>query len=208
MGGSKGSRVIGIILAAGASRRMGRPKLLLPLDGKPLLQHAIDAAAASRLDGLIVVLGDRAEEVGAAIELPEGAREVVNERFAEGQSTSLRLGLRSAGEDIGSAAVLLGDQPGVGAALIDRVLAAFEAGDRPVARPVYTVGERRVPGHPVVLSREVWAEVEAVEGDRGAQRLLASRGDWLLEVAAEGAPPADVDTPEDYEKAAGKPARQ
>lgn len=202
------SRVSGIILAAGASRRMGRPKPLLALDGKPLLQHAIDAAAESRLGEMIVVLGDAAEEVRAAVELPERARAVVNPDFAEGQSTSLRLGLRSVSSDTDAAAVLLGDQPGVSASLIDRVLEAFRESDRPVARPVYVAGGRRIPGHPVVLSREVWPEVAALTGDRGAQRLFAEHEEWLLEIEIEGAPPVDIDTPADYKRAAGKPARR
>ncbi|MEX0799972.1 MAG: nucleotidyltransferase family protein [Dehalococcoidia bacterium] len=195
--------VAGVILAAGGSARMGEPKQLLPLDGRPILQHVIDAAQSSCLGEIVVVLGAEAEAVGAALRLPERARTVVNPGFAEGQSTSLRAGLRSLDDEVEAAAVLLGDQPGVSAELIDRVVAAYRAGGRPVARPVYTTsGSRTVPGHPVVLSRAVWPEVEKLTGDQGARALLARHDDWLLEAPIEGEPPPDIDTREDYRRAA------
>ena len=193
----------GVVLAAGASTRLGRPKQLLPLAGRPLLQHVLDEAAASSLDEVILVLGHRAEEIRAALALPARRpdRVVVNPEHAAGQSGSLRLGLRSADPRATGAAILLGDQPGVTARLIDRVAAAFRAGDAPVARPVYAAGGRRVLGHPVVLARRIWPEVERLGGDQGARTLLAAHPDWVLEVPVEGEPPADVDTWEDYERA-------
>ena len=117
----------GVVLAAGTSVRMGRPKQLLPLGDRCLLQRVVDAALASRLDEVIVVLGHRAEEIRAAIVLPgDGrARAVVNPDFARGQSTSLQRGVRAADARSQAVAVLLGDQPGVTAGLIDRVAAAF-----------------------------------------------------------------------------------
>jgi molybdenum cofactor cytidylyltransferase len=179
---------------------MGRPKQLLPLGGRPLLQHVIDAALASRLDEVIVVLGHRAEEILAALDLPPGnrLRVVLNADYREGQSTSLRLGLRAANARASAVAVLLGDQPGMSAALIDRMATAPLSSDRPAARPVYRLEGRRVPGHPVLLARRIWAELDALHGDEGARVVLAQHPDWLLEVAITGEPPIDVDTPSDY----------
>ena len=188
-----------IILAAGSSTRMGRPKQLLPLAGRPLLQHVVDAAAASCLDEIIVVLGHRADEVRAALTCPERVRVVVNPDYAAGQSTSLRAGVRAANPSAAAAAVLLGDQPGVSAQLIDTVAAAFFNARALVVRPVYGAPNgRRVPGHPVFLARSVWPDVEALRGDQGARSLLAAHPEWLLEVAVEGGVPRDIDTWEEY----------
>ncbi len=198
--------ISGIVLAAGASTRMGRPKQLLPLAGAPLLQHVLDQAAASCLDEVIVVLGHRAEEVWPALRVPSGRRLrlAVNPDYAQGLSTSLCAGLRSASPRAIAAAVLLGDQPGVTPALIDRVAAAFRAGDSPVVRPVYRrAGRRPVPGHPVVLARSVWPEVDALTADEGVRALLAAHPDWLLVVPLDEEPPADIDTMEDYQRVVG-----
>jgi molybdenum cofactor cytidylyltransferase len=189
-----------VILAAGASRRMGRPKLLLPLGSRPLLQYALDAAADSQLDEIVLVLGDRAQELLEAVRLPSRlpVRVVVNDDPGAGQSRSLRLGLRAADPGASAAAILLGDQPGVTGRLIDRVAETFRSAEAPVVRPVYSVSRRRVPGHPVLVARRIWSEVERLRGDAGLRRLLARRPEWLLEVPVEGEPPADVDTPESY----------
>jgi molybdenum cofactor cytidylyltransferase len=198
----------GVILAAGTSTRMGRPKQLLPLAGRPLLQHVVDAAAASRVDEIVLVLGHAAEEIRAAITLPSRlpARVVVNPDPARGQSASLRLGLRAADPCATAAAVLLGDQPQVTRALIDRVAEAFFDGDAPAARPVWrSHGGERVPGHPVFLARRIWPEVEGLSGDQGARVLLAAHPEWLLEVACEEEPPGDIDDVDDYERAVGAP---
>jgi molybdenum cofactor cytidylyltransferase len=200
------SLVSGIILAAGASSRMGRPKQLLPLRGRPLLQCVLDGAIASRLDEIVLVLGHRADEIREALALPEGSRvrAVVNADWARGQSTTLRLALRSASPTAAAAAILLGDQPGVEATLIDRVAKAFLDAGLPAARPVYSGADgSRVPGHPVFLARRIWSEVDKLGGDEGARTLLAARADWLLEVPVEGEPPADIDTWEDYQRAGG-----
>lgn len=178
---------------------MGQPKQLLPLHGRPLLQHVVDAAAASCLDEIIVVLGHRAEEIRAALICPQHLQVVVNSEWAEGQSTSLRAGLRAASADAVAVAVLLGDQPFVNATVIDAVGAAFLGANPCMARPVYTTGDgSRVPGHPVFLARRVWSDVETLRGDQGARALLSPHPEWLLEVPMEGDAPADIDTWEDY----------
>jgi molybdenum cofactor cytidylyltransferase len=202
--GDQRSFLTGIILAAGASTRMGRPKQLLPLAGRPLLQRSVDAAAAARLDELILVLGHRAAEIRDALDLPESprCRVVVNERYREGQAGSLRLGLRSADPAAAAAAILLGDQPLVTAELIDRVVRAYREAGALAARPEYVgAGGERVPGHPVLLGRSTWAELERLGGDRGARDLLAAHPDWLHEVPLGDGPPPDVDTEEDWRRA-------
>jgi molybdenum cofactor cytidylyltransferase len=199
--GDRGVFLSGVILAAGASRRMGRPKLLLPLGDRPLLQHALDAAAASRLDEIVLVLGEKASAALDAVRLPDGlpVRAAVNPDPGAGPGASLRRGLRGADPRAAAAAILLGDQPGITAPLIDRVIAAFLAAEAPVVRPVYCDSrEGRVPGHPVVVARRIWREVERLRGDEGMRGLLARRPEWLLEVPVEGEPPGDVDTPDDY----------
>ncbi len=193
----------GIVLAAGAARRMGRPKLLLPLEGRCLLQHVIDAAADSCLDELVIVLGAHADAVRAALVLPADrtVRVTLNADFAEGQSTSLRAGLAALDPRAEAAAILLGDQPGVDRAVIDAVAAAFVASGAAAARPVYeTAAGERVPGHPVFLHRRLWPAFDALRGDAGARTVLAEHPEWVLEVPVAGAPPVDIDTPEDYEQ--------
>ena len=191
----------GIILAAGVSSRMGRPKQLLPLRGRPLLQHVLDAVADSCLDEIIIVLGHAADEIRGALQLPSDrpARIVLNADHALGQSTSLRAGLLAADPRAEAVAVVLGDQPHVTAGLINTVAAAFLSAQSPVARPVHlTADGRRTPGHPVFLSRQTWTAVEALRGDEGARSLLADHPEWLLEVPIAGEPPRDIDTWADY----------
>lgn len=183
-----------VILAAGSSKRFGEPKQLLVLDGKPLLQHVVDVVASCGFAEVVVVLGNGADEIEAALELPEGARVVVNPEFAEGQSTSLRLGLASVTPDSVAAAIFLGDQPRLSRAAIGQVIAAFHASRARVARAVY----RGTPGHPVIVARDSFEEFGARTGDTGAREFLASAED-ILEVALDADPPQDVDTPSDFD---------
>ncbi len=194
--------VAGLILAAGASRRMGRPKLLLEVEGRPLIQHAVDAAARSTLDPVVVVLGSDADAVRRAVRVPERRFSfIVNEGFAEGQSSSLRVGLGRMPDEVVAAAILLADQPAIGTEVIDTVVARFFAGDKPAARPVYTSAASRIPGHPVVLARSLWPELMRLEGDQGARAILARHPERLLEIELDGAAPEDIDTPEAYRRA-------
>ncbi len=193
--------IAGVVLAAGTSSRLaGRLKQLLPLGGRPITQHVIDAALAAGLDDVVVVLGHKAEEVRAGLELRPPARAVVNPDFQAGQSSSLRAGLRSLGPDIQAALILLGDQPGVSREVIRAVMEAYDRTGGPVVRASY--GGRA--GHPVLLDRRVWAEVEAVEGDRGARDLMEQHPDWVVSLELGGHPPADVDTWSDYLRLSGR----
>lgn len=194
-------RLVGIILAAGASRRMGEPKQLLPLAGRPLLQHVVDAAAGSVLDEIVLVLGHAADAIRAAVVLPARGRVVVNPAHAEGQSTSLACGLGAVTSAAEAAVVLVGDQPGVTSVLIDRVVGVFFAGEAAAVRPVWRdAADVLTPGHPVVLARRLWAEAARLDGDQGARSLFATHPEWLREVEIAGDPPCDVDDLEDYRR--------
>ena len=168
-----------------------------------MLQRVLDETAASCLDELVLVLGHRSEEILEALRLPTRppCRVVVNDRYAEGQSSSLVLGLRSTDPVAGAAAIVLSDQPSVSADLIDRVAGAFVEAGAPVARPVYTDSTGGpVPGHPVFLARSMWAELARLDGDRGARDLLSDRKDLVYEIFLAGGGPVDVDTPEDLSR--------
>ncbi len=203
MNGSS-QRLVGVILAAGASERMGEPKQLLPLAGRPLLQHVLDAAAGAALAEIVLVLGRDAEAIRSAVQLPVHGRLVVNPRWAQGQSASLACGLAAAAADATAAVVLLGDQPDVTSRIIADVVAAFADGDAPVVRPVWTrLDGTKQPGHPVVLARAVWPALARVTGDRGARALFDEHPEWIRELAMHGEPPADIDDRADYRRAAG-----
>jgi molybdenum cofactor cytidylyltransferase len=194
------AKISGIVLAGGTSSRFGQPKQLLELEGRPLLQHAVDAAAAAGLDEVVVVLGHLAGDIAAALSLPAGARTVVNPDYATGQASSMRTGLVAASPDADGAIILLGDQPGMSPAHIGAVAGAFRAGAGPIVQGSY----RGTPSHPVLLARSLWPELMAVEGDKGAREVIkAHRGEvTLVELDAEV--PPDLDTVEDYRRLRGE----
>ncbi len=184
----------GIVLAAGEARRFGSPKQLAVLDGRPLLQHALDAMlAADGVDRTVLVLGAHAQRVRASVHPgPAGAAEiVVCPCWKEGLSASLRCGLDALG-DATRVVVTLGDQPRITAAAIAAVVAA--AGDGAGARAGYD----GVPGHPVLLGAPLLARVGELRGDAGFRDVLAGTEVPTVEVG-HLARPDDVDTPEELE---------
>jgi molybdenum cofactor cytidylyltransferase len=185
--------ICGVILAAGGSARLGRPKQLLELDGRPLLQRVLDAAARAALDDIVLVLGHEAAAVEAAVELPPGARVALNPNYQEGQSTSLRAGLDAADPRCSAAVILLGDQPLLPADLITRAVKAYRAGDRPVVRTFFD----GIPGHPVVVARSEWPALTNLGGDAGGRQLWTAP-DAVARLEVAGPPPVDVDTWDQY----------
>ena len=190
------SVISGIVLAGGTSSRLGQPKQLLDLGGRPVLQHVLDAAAAAGLGELVVVLGHRSEDVAAALVLPRGARSVLNPDYATGQASSLRSGIDAAGVGAEAALILLGDQPAMRPEDIRAVVDAYQAGAGPIVQGSY----RGMPGHPVLFDRSVWPDLLAVEGDRGARDVIKAHPDWVVRVELDADVPPDLDTMEDYER--------
>ncbi|HTE35665.1 MAG TPA: NTP transferase domain-containing protein, partial [Reyranella sp.] len=192
-------RVAVLVLAAGRSTRMGGPnKLLQEADGLPLVVHAVKAALTSQAVEVVVVLGHMADQVKPAVEQAIGAekrlRFVTNPDFADGLSTSVRAGIAALGKEIDAAIVQLGDMPGVNAALLDRLMAAFSPVEgRSICVP--TVGGKR--GNPVLWDRRFFAEMTKVAGDTGAKHLIGEHADLVCEVEMTGeAAITDIDTPE------------
>jgi len=195
-GDVKTPKVVGILLAAGASTRLGQPKQLLDFGGKPLVRHVAEAALASRLARLIVVVGNQAAAVSAALEgLPTDL--VENPDFLQGQSTSLRKGVTALPPDLDAALVLLVDQPFVDAALIDRLIAHFETSGAAIVAPEHA-GQR---GNPVLFAAALLPELAAVTGDVGARDVIRRHREELSTVDLNDARPfLDIDTWEDYQK--------
>ena len=190
----------GVVLAAGASSRMGGTKQLLPVEGRPLLQRVVDAACASGLDEVVVVLGADADRIRSAADLGR-ARVVINERYADGMSTSLRAGFAALGDEVDRAVVLLGDQPDVDAALLDRLLELHAASGLPAAALDFD----GLLHPPVVLARSLWRRLDDLEGDTGFRRLIRGDADRVARLAAPGrrGRPVDIDTREDLERYLG-----
>jgi molybdenum cofactor cytidylyltransferase len=194
--------IAGIVLAAGSGSRFGGAKQLAELDGVPLLEHALRAIeAVPAIDRIVVVLGARADEVLAGVDLG-AASAVVCEDWDEGQAASLRCGIEAVAADADAAVITLGDMPRITPAVIARFAdLAAEHGEQARARAVYD-GE---PGHPVALGRAYFPLVAELRGDVGARGVLKRIGAYPIECAHLSSA-ADVDTPEMLDELRGPKA--
>lgn len=193
----KSCRVYAVVLAAGSSSRLGRPKQLLVLNGEPLLAHVLQAATLSSVHDTVVVLGHAADEIGTRVG-DSGQRIVINPEYADGQSTSLRAGLQALPDDADAAVVLLGDQPRITPALIDAVIGGFcgQPQNDVFVQPVFG----GTPGNPVLIGADLFGAATRVVGDKGVRELMRSPLFKVLRVSVDGDSPLDdVDTEDDYQ---------
>jgi len=193
----KGRAIAGVVLAAGKSSRMGGPnKLLAQIGGKPLVRIVVDAVLASRARPVVVVTGHQRDKVEAAL-AGLSVKFVHNPHFADGLGTSLKAGIAALPPEADGAIVCLGDMPQVDAALIDRLIGAFDP-DHGALVVLPTIDGKR--GNPVVWSRRFFPDLMAVEGDVGARYLIGRYTEAVAEVPLTGtAALTDVDTPEALE---------
>ncbi|MFL6688858.1 MAG: NTP transferase domain-containing protein [Alphaproteobacteria bacterium] len=189
------ARKIGaVVLAAGTSSRMADNKLLVPLNGKPLVRRAVEAVLESEASPVVVVTGKDAKAVrlalaGCAVAFAD------NPSFSYGLSTSLKLGLRQLPENCDGAVIVLGDMPATTPQLINRLIVAFDPDEDRVICVATHNGKR---GNPVLLARRFFEEIESIEGDVGARGLIGTYPELVCEVeAGSDAPLIDIDTPED-----------
>jgi molybdenum cofactor cytidylyltransferase len=194
-------KIAAIVLAAGASARMGTNKLLIEFEGKPFLLHAIKAAVASKANPVIAVTGHDAENVEAAL----GGFPVItvrNEHYDKGLSTSLRRGLEAVPAGCNGALIMLADMPHISAVLIDSLIEMFSLHGGPVICVPVRGGRQ---GNPILWSRNFFPEMSALKGDRGAKSLLEKYANLIHEVeVADDGPFTDVDTPAALAKLIGR----
>lgn len=188
-------RVVALVLAAGQSRRMGkRNKLLLEVDGVPLVRRVVDAALASACSGVLVVTGHEATKVAAV--LPHGRFKAVTcGDYAAGLSASLKAGVAALPDECDAVVVCLGDMPGVTSAHIDGLIAAYDPLEgRAVGVPTYE-GKR---GNPVLWDRRFFSQLMELKGDVGARHLIGEHARWVYEVPMDDRGVlTDIDRPQD-----------
>jgi molybdenum cofactor cytidylyltransferase len=184
--------VAGLVLAAGGSKRLGRPKQLLPFGRATLLDHTVGTARACGFDQLLVAIGGAADAVRDRVDL-SGADVVVNEDYGTGCSSSIAAAMRVLDSRAELLVLLLGDQPGVTPHIVAALLAG--RGDAPLAVCRYDDGL----GHPLCFARPLFATLRGLHGDKAVWKLVADGGDDVAEVPVDGPVPIDVDTWADYE---------
>lgn len=184
--------VAAVVLAAGASSRMGSAKQLLELEGRPLVRHVTEVALAAGCAPVLVVVGAGSERVRAALSgLP--IEVIQHAGWQAGQGSSLRVGVQALPAHVRAVVVLLCDQPAVTKALLE----SLETTWRTSAKSVVACRYGQVLGPPALFSREAFAELTSLEGDTGARGFLKRAGTAVATVDfPEGA--FDLDTPEDW----------
>ena len=192
-------RIAAVVLAAGRSERMGRPKPLLPCCGTTFLGTVLDTLKASRVDDVRVVLGHRAEEIRVALLLPEEIY-VVNPRYDAGMLSSVQTGIRALPADTAAFLLWPVDHPLVLADTVERIVEAFTSGGRGVVLPVHE-GRR---GHPVLFAARLAPALMAAPESVGARAVARAHAHEVLELPVDDAGVVtDINTPEAYREVFG-----
>jgi molybdenum cofactor cytidylyltransferase len=188
--------IYAIILAAGRSRRMGVQKLLLPFGGKTVIGHIVEEVLRSPVEQTIVVMGQDAARISQALAGLSVTPATNADREGE-MLSSVRCGLRALPEKCEAVVVVLGDQPGIAAATIGRMIDAFRASGRGIVVPVH--GGKG--GHPILFSMRYREEVLTRFDDVGLRGLRQAHPEDVLELsAADPSVLSDMDLPEDYRR--------
>jgi len=187
--------VSAILLAAGESKRMDKPKQLMPLGKTTILEQTIDNLLGSRVSEVIVVLGYRAEEVMKKIAV-KPIKITINPAYHRGMSTSIVTGLNSVDDRAQAVMLALADQPFIDSPTINRLIAEFLSHNKGIAIPVYR-GRR---GHPVIFAIKYKEELLELTGDVGGRQIIRQHPDDILEVAVNSESIiTDIDTTSDYQ---------
>lgn len=185
------ARVTGVVLAAGASRRLGRPKQVLPYRNTTVLGATLDVARAAGFDQLIVTLGGAADAVREQVPL-DGLDVVTATDFGTGCSASLRVALEVVDPHSVGVVLMLGDQPGIDPADLRAIRSA--GADITVCRYTDAIG------HPFWFGRNVFGDLSRLHGDKGVWKLIESGSYQVRELRVDRPVPPDVDTWDDYRR--------
>jgi molybdenum cofactor cytidylyltransferase len=191
-------KAAGIVLAAGASVRMGRTKQLLPIQGGTLLGRVLNEALASDLDHIVLVLGHQANEIRSALgRFIKHPKLVVieNRHYTQGISSSIIAGLREVEESYWHVMIILGDMPHIDSRLINQLLRQYL--DSRLSIGAVRVGTKR--SHPVIFNKQIYDEIHRLSGDVGGKELFSSHAGQVCLVEPEHEyDDRDIDSPEDY----------
>lgn len=188
-----GGLISGLVLAAGASTRFGRPKLVYPVDGVPLIRRSVAPLRAAGIP-VVVVTAPVAGNVRSALRGLE-LTVIDNDEATEGVASSIRVGIRAVPLECAAVMILPGDQPDTPEALVRQLIRTFYQRNAPVVSPRY----RGIQGPPVLFSRSAFPSLLTLEGDRGARSVLEAHGESVVYVDVDQSMPRDIDTVEDYE---------
>jgi molybdenum cofactor cytidylyltransferase len=186
--------ICALVLAAGESRRMGAPKLLLPFGDKTIIEHIVDNINQSKVDKILVVLGSRREEIRSKItDWP--VLSAVNHRYREGMLSSIQTGFEALPKDTAAALVCLGDQPLIPFSVIDDLIKVYQKTKRGIVLPLY----QKKRGHPILIDMKHKQEVLNLSPDIGLRALVHNHPQDVQEVEVDTPHILkDIDYPEDY----------
>lgn len=192
--------IVGIILSAGESTRMGTLKQLLPWGEKNILQQVLDNTSASRLEEILLILGYRAENITERINLSSKTHILINHEYKKGMSSSVKCGIENAPADAEAFMLLLGDQPFISVNIIDKLISYYHTVRHGIIIPVYD-GRR---GHPVIFDTQYKNELLLIS-DQGAKEVVNKHASDIYEVPVDSSNIlVDIDTPPEYEEARNK----
>ncbi|CAH0343911.1 nucleotidyltransferase family protein [Bacillus sp. CECT 9360] len=192
------NKVWGIILAAGFSRRMGTAKLLLPFKGKSILHHVIEQSLRSNLSGITVVVNPEVPDLFTQASVPGIDKLILNEKAAQGMSTSIKSGLVSVPADTSAAVFLLGDMPLITHREINRVIQDYLTQDE--SPLIVQSNYKNQNGHPVLFDRRLFSELYQVCGDEGGRSVIKKYKHHIYHSSMGTNMAFDIDTKKDYQK--------
>ena len=191
--------VSSILLAAGKSKRMGKPKQLMPWGQSTMIEQTIDNLMGSAVNEIIVVLGHRAEEVIKII-ATKPIKLTINPDYEQGMSTSIIAGLNLVDSQAQAVMLALGDQPLIDCQTINRLIEEFYNHDKGIAIPTYQGGR----GHPIIFAIKYKEKLLELKGDMGGRQIVKDHPNDILEVAVDAESIiTDIDTISDYQSYVG-----
>ena len=193
----KGAMVSAIVLAASESKRMGKPKLLMPLGNSTVLEQTIDNLLSSKVSEIVVVVGYRSQEMTRII-ADRPVKIALNPIYKRGMSTSIITGLNLVNNKADAIMLMLADQPFIGSRIVNKLIGEFIDNNKGIVFPAYQSNQ----GHPVIFATKYKAELLKLEGDVGAREIIKKHANDILEIAVNSESIyVDTDTVSDYYRA-------
>lgn len=188
-------KISAIILAAGLSTRMGKPKVLMPIQNKPMFLNSVELAIEAKLNPIYVIGGEYMDEINSFLQ-GYPVESLCNNNYKIGMSTSLKLGMQTVQSHCDATIVFLADQPLTPKLVVDRIIKEYTGNHTKIVRPKYN----GIPGHPILFDSSLFQEFDSVQGDVGGKSILqAYKSEMKWIPFAEEIWGRDIDTQEEYQ---------